>query len=85
MKKQLYTQQMQYVQQSGEEPMNIKKASLSSTNYEMLRMVLEANLNLMELAGESLNKEKELITYSILKGIMKFGKIMEKSYIIAES
>ena len=65
--------------------MNIKKASLSSTNYEMLRMVLEANLNLMELAGESLNKEKELITYSILKGIMKFGKIMEKSYIIAES
>ena len=85
MKKQLYTQQMQYVWQSGEEPMNIKKASLSSTNYEMLRMVLEANLNLMELAGESLNKEKELITYSILKGIMKFGKIMEKSYIIAES
>ena len=76
---------MQYVWQSGEEPMNIKKASLSSTNYEMLRMVLEANLNLMELAGESLNKEKELITYSILKGIMKFGKIMEKSYIIAES
>tara|TARA_R100001244_G_scaffold46688_1_gene41711 strand:+ start:185 stop:382 length:198 start_codon:yes stop_codon:yes gene_type:complete len=65
--------------------MNIKKASLSSTNYEMLRMVLEANLNLMELAGESLNKEKELITYSILKGIMKFGKIMEKSYTIAES
>lgn len=76
---------MQYVWQSGEEPMNIKKASLSSTNYEMLRMVLEANLNLMELAGESLNKEKELITYSILKGIIKFGKIMEKSYIIAES
>ena len=48
-------------------------------------MVLEANLNLMELSGESLNKEKELITYSILKGIIKFGKIMEKSYIIAES
>jgi hypothetical protein len=65
--------------------MNIKRAIPSSTNYEMLKMVLEANLNLMELAGESLNKEKELITYSILKGIIKFGKIMEKSYIIAES
>ena len=55
------------------------------TNYEMLKMILEANLKLMELAEKSLNEEKELITYSVLKGIIQFGGVMEKSYIVAKS
>ena len=65
--------------------MNIKKATPNSTNYEMLKMILEANLKLMELAEKSLNEEKELITYSVLKGIIQFGGVMEKSYIVAKS
>ena len=65
--------------------MNIKEATSSSTNYEMLKMILEANLKLMELAEKSLNEEKELITYSVLKGIIQFGGVMEKSYIVAKS
>ena len=55
------------------------------TNYEMLRMILEANLKLMELCEKSLNEEKELVTYSLLKGMMKFGRTMEKSFDFAES
>ena len=65
--------------------MNIKEATPNSTNYEMLKMILEANLKLMELAEKSLNEEKELITYSVLKGIIQFGGVMEKSYIVAKS
>ena len=76
---------MQYVWQSGEEPMNIKKASLSSTNYEMLRMILEVNLNLMELSEKSTKEEQEIITYSTLKGIMEFGQVMERSFDFAKS
>ena len=55
------------------------------SNYELLRMILEANLKLMELSEKSLNEEKELITYSVLKGMMEFGKTMEKSFDFAES
>ena len=76
---------MQYVWQSGEEPVNIKKANLSSTNYEMLRMILEANLNLMELSEKSTKEEQEIITYSTLKGIMEFGQVMEGSFDFAKS
>ena len=65
--------------------MNIKEATPNSTNYEMLKMILEANLKLMELAEKSLNEEKELITYSVLKGIIQFGGVMGKSYIVAKS
>jgi len=55
------------------------------SNYEMLRMILEANLKLMKLAEKSLTEEQELITYSILKGMMEFGRTMEKSFDLAES
>ena len=55
------------------------------SNYEMLRMILEANLKLMKLAEQSLTEEQELITYSVLKGMMEFGRTMEKSFDLAES
>lgn len=55
------------------------------SNYEMLRMILEANLKLMKLAEKSLTEEQELITYSVLKGMMEFGRTMEKSFDLAES
>jgi len=76
---------MQYVWRFGEEQLTIKKATPDSTNYEMLKMILKANLELMELAEKSLTEEQELITYSVLKGIIQFGGVMEKSYIVAES
>ena len=71
---------MQYAWQSGEEQVNN-----NPSNYEMLRMILEANLKLMELSEQSLKEEQELITYSVLKGMMEFGKTMEKSFDLAES
>ena len=71
---------MQYAWQSGEEQVNN-----NPSNYEMLRMILEANLKLMKLAEKSLTEEQELITYSILKGMMEFGRTMEKSFDLAES
>ena len=77
MKKQLYIQQTRYVQRFGEEQVN--------SNYDMLKMILETNLKLMKLAEKSLIEEQELITYSVLKGIMEFGRTMEKSFDLAES
>tara|TARA_R110002012_G_scaffold294122_1_gene490082 strand:- start:1571 stop:1786 length:216 start_codon:yes stop_codon:yes gene_type:complete len=71
---------MQYAWQFGEEQVNN-----NPSNYEMLRMILEANLKLMELSEQSLKEEKELITYSVLKGMMQFGRTMEKSFDLAES
>jgi hypothetical protein len=71
---------MQYAWQSGEEQVNN-----NPSNYEMLRMILEANLKLMKLAERSLTEEQELITYSVLKGMMEFGRTMEKSFDLAES
>jgi len=65
--------------------MKIKYADINSTNYEMLRMILEANLNLMKLAEKSTTEEQEIITYSTLKGIMEFGEVMEKSFNFAKS
>ena len=65
--------------------MNIKEATSNSTNYEMLKMILEANLNLMELSEKSTREEQEIITYSTLKGIMQFGKVMENSFDFAKS
>ena len=58
---------------------------MNSTNYEMLKMILEANLNLMKLAEKSTMEEQEVITYSTLKGIMEFGEVMEKSFNFAKS
>tara|TARA_R100000781_G_C4050800_1_gene117472 strand:- start:592 stop:807 length:216 start_codon:yes stop_codon:yes gene_type:complete len=71
---------MQYAWQSGEEQVNN-----NPSNYEMLRMILEANLKLMKLAEKSLTEEQELITYSVLKGMMEFGRTMERSFDLAES
>ena len=51
----------------------------------MLKMILETNLKLMKLAEKSLIEEQELITYSVLKGIMEIGRTMEKSFDLAES
>ncbi len=65
--------------------MKIEHANINSTNYEMLRMILEANLNLMKLAEKSTTEEQEVITYSTLKGIMEFGEVMEKSFNFAKS
>ena len=56
-----------------------------NSNYDMLKMILETNLKLMKLAEKSLIEEQELITYSVLKGIIQFGGVMEKSYILAKS
>jgi len=42
-------------------------------------------LKLMKLAEKSLTEEQELITYSVLKGMMEFGRTMEKSFDLAES
>ena len=55
------------------------------SNYEMLRMILEANLKLMKLAEKSISEEQELITFSLLKGMMEFGRTMEKSFDLAKS
>jgi|TARA_R100001530_G_scaffold46431_1_gene34931 hypothetical protein len=65
--------------------MKINVANENSTNYEMLRMILEANLRLMELSEKSTTEEQEIITYSTLKGIMEFGKVMERSFNFAKS
>jgi hypothetical protein len=48
-------------------------------------MILEANLNLMNLSEKSTTEEQEIITYSTLKGIMEFGKVMEGSFDFAKS
>jgi len=64
---------------------NSEGANMNSTNYEMLKMILEANLNLMKLAEKSTMEEQEVITYSTLKGIMQFGKVMENSFDFAKS
>ena len=60
-------------------------ANENSTNYEMLKMILEANLNLMNLSEKSTTEEQEIITYSTLKGIMEFGEVMERSFNFAKS
>ena len=65
--------------------MKFDVANENSTNYEMLRMILEANLRLMNLSEKSTIEEQEIITYSTLKGIMEFGEVMERSFNFAKS
>ena len=76
---------MQYVWRFGEEQLKSNGANENSTNYEMLKMILEANLNLMNLSEKSTTEEQEIITYSTLKGIMEFGEVMERSFNFAKS
>ena len=71
---------MQFAWQFGLEQMDSEGANIYSTNYEMLRMVLEANLNLMKLAERATKEEQELITYSTLRGIMEVGEVMERTF-----
>ena len=76
---------MQFAWQFGLEQMDSEGANIHSTNYEMLKMILEANLNLMKLSEKSTTEEQEIITYSTLKGVMEFGKVMEKSFNFPQS
>jgi len=76
---------MQFAWQFGLEQMDSEGANIYSTNYEMLRMVLEANLNLMKLAERSTKEEQELITYSTLRGIMEVGEVMERTFDFPQS
>ena len=51
----------------------------------MLRVILEANLELMKMAEVSTEEERDVVTYSVLKGLVEFTSTMDKSYGIAKS
>jgi len=57
----------------------------TNSKYQMLRVILEANLELMKMAEVSTEEEKDVVTYSILKGLVEFTSTMDKSYSIAKS
>ena len=76
---------MQYAWQFGEEQVKSEGANQDSTKYDMLRMILEANLKLIRIYENKSEEEKDLITYTTLKGLMEFGEVMEKSFDIAKS
>ena len=57
----------------------------TDTKYQMLRVILEANLELMKLSQASTEQEKDIVTYSILKGLIDFTSTMDKSYNIPKS
>ena len=57
----------------------------TDSKYQMLRVILEANLELMKMAEVSTEEEKDVVTYSILKGLVEFTSTMDKSYNIAKS
>jgi|TARA_B100000959_G_C14907233_1_gene593518 hypothetical protein len=57
----------------------------TNSKYQMLRVILEANLELMKMAEVSTEEEKDVVTYSILKGLVEFTSTMDKSYNIAKS
>lgn len=76
---------MQYVWQSGEEQVKSSGANENSTKYDMLKMILEANLKLINIYETKSEQEKELITYSTVKDLMEFGKMLESSFNFAKS
>ena len=45
----------------------------TDTKYQMLRVVLEANLELMKLAQVSTEEEKDIVAFSILKGLVELN------------
>ena len=57
----------------------------TDTKYQMLRVILEANLELMKMAEVSTDEEKDIVAYSVLKGLVEFTSTMDKSYHIAKS
>ena len=64
--------------------MNINNIK-TDTKYQMLRVILEANLELMKMAEVSTEEEKDIVAYSVLKGLVEFTSTMDKSYDIAKS
>tara|TARA_R100001480_G_scaffold154662_1_gene160728 strand:- start:280 stop:471 length:192 start_codon:yes stop_codon:yes gene_type:complete len=57
----------------------------TDSKYQMLRVILEANLELMKMAEVSTEEERDIVTYSVLKGLVEFTSTMDKSYNIAKS
>jgi len=57
----------------------------TNSRYQMLRVILEANLELMKMAEVSTEEERDVVTYSVLKGLVEFTSTMDKSYGIAKS
>ena len=57
----------------------------TNSRYQMLRVILEANLELMKMAEVSTEEERDIVTYSVLKGLVEFTSTMDKSYNIAKS
>ena len=57
----------------------------TNSRYQMLRVILEANLELMKMAEVSTEEEKDIVAYSVLKGLVEFTSTMDKSYDIAKS
>tara|TARA_R100000656_G_C3915135_1_gene121704 strand:- start:45 stop:236 length:192 start_codon:yes stop_codon:yes gene_type:complete len=57
----------------------------TNSRYQMLRVILEANLELMKMAEVSTEEERDVVTYSVLKGLVEFTSTMDKSYNIAKS
>ena len=57
----------------------------TNSKYQMLRVILEANLELMKMAEVSTEEERDIVTYSVLKGLVEFTSTMDKSYNIAKS
>ena len=57
----------------------------TDSKYQMLRVILEANLELMKMAEVSTEEERDVVTYSVLKGLVEFTSTMDKSYSIAKS
>tara|TARA_R100000306_G_scaffold25018_1_gene28091 strand:+ start:2470 stop:2673 length:204 start_codon:yes stop_codon:yes gene_type:complete len=64
--------------------MNINNIK-TDTKYQMLKVVLEANLELMKMAEVSTEEERDIVAYSVLKGLVEFTSTMDKSYDIAKS
>ena len=50
----------------------------TDTKYQMLRVILEANLELMKMAEVSTEEEKDIVAYSVLKGLVEFTSTMDK-------
>ena len=57
----------------------------TDTKYDMLKVILETNLELMKMAEVSSAEEKDIVTYSVLKGLIDFTSTMDKSYNIPKS
>jgi|TARA_R100000315_G_C5140948_1_gene80613 hypothetical protein len=52
----------------------------TDTKYDMLRVILEANLELMKMAESSTDEERDIVTYSILQGLVEFTSTMNSTY-----